>query len=206
MANAFIPHAPVGQQLFRNSKRVSGTTSVRQNRPTRELFARSMESFRTGSRFDRSRRSRHASFSSWSQKSNSEKGLRQSNKSGSSETPNAAQQHKPIISLLNALVELNVSSQETCAFLIRCSRVRINGVVTTDEKARVLRETDRISVNGRDLGTVEHGSDFVDQWQQRIPRTHRDRSSSEIESLRRNFDRHTDGGFFQSKKFQSRKS
>lgn len=205
MENAFIPHGPIVLRSYQNSKQLPGISSVRRKHPTREIFARSMESYRASSRFDKPRKSRHPPFSSWTPKSNSEKRVREPKQSDKSEISSAEQRHRPTMTLLNALVEMNISSQETCAFLIRCSRVRVNGVVTTDEKARVHREGDRISVNGRDIGTVDHGTDFVDQWQHRIPRTHRDRSPSEIESLQRVFNRHTDGGFFQSKKYRSGK-
>lgn len=110
---------------------------------------------------------------------------------------------KRTTTLLRAMAELNVASQETCAFLIRCSRVRVNGELVTDEKTTVSRLEDHIFVNDRDFGTVVHGIDHADEWQQRSPRSHRDRPQSEIDSLSRQFNRKVDDGFYKSKKFKA---
>lgn len=65
------------------------------------------------------------------------------------------------------------------------------------------RYSDHIFVKDRDLGTVEHGKDHVDDWEERPPRCQRDHPESKIDSLVRNSGKEVDDGFLRNKRYSS---
>lgn len=110
---------------------------------------------------------------------------------------------KTFTSLLRGMIDLNVASSETCALLIRCGRVKVNSEVVTDERARINRFEDRISVTDRMMGTVVRGAgrDEVSELEERSPRSQRDRSLDSEEDVQwRRSGRNVDGGFYSSRK------
>lgn len=170
-----------------NQSRLTRSPTRRPRRAT-TIYARSMDSYRDGSRFADSERQPLPRLPS--------------RPSGGSSN-RQSQAPKQTTTILKALMLLNVASQETCAFLIRSSCIRVNGTLVNDGKTSVNRLTDTIMLNGKDLGTVEHGTDHVDQWSERAPRTHRDHPRSDLDSLGRQFNRRVDDGFFSTKKYNS---
>lgn len=144
--------------------------------------ARSLESYREGSRFERSDR--------------------RSPVPGDDQTKPIIR-HKSRISLARALVMLHVASLETCALMIRSGRVRVNGDVVTDGKAKVDRFKDTLSANGIELGTLEGPEDSdsgeFEEDSTLLPRTQRDSKHTFDLRERKRYDRHIDGGFFSSR-------
>lgn len=196
--STFVPHSPIAD-LFNKPR--SSSSNLRppsggNERIVQVPAARSLDSYRSGARFDDRRRKGANPQSPLPSLQESRPAQNQPSEAKSHERP----AKKSTMTLVRALVSLNVASTETCAFLIRCGCVRINGAVETDEKARVHRQVDRLMVNGKDIGTVDSGANFIDEKEQRSPRAHRDRSPIEIEALTRSFQRRTDDGFFASKK------
>lgn len=135
------------------------------------LHAQSLESYREGNRFR-----------------NTSGPGRFSGEGSFPEIPKKEQKPAKIklrVPLTKAMSKLNVASMETCAFLVRSGCVHVNGLLVRDEKARIHRFEDIISVNGAHYGPVDtvpseteslsRDSDFADNIDPSIlPRSQRD--------------------------------
>ncbi|CAN8068153.1 unnamed protein product [Agarophyton chilense] len=141
--------------------------------------ARSLESYREGRRFPNQDPSRKSSFSEHS-------------------NPLAKQK----MSLLKALMKLNVASSETCELLIRNGRVRVNGKTVKEHRARIDTFEDMLWISGTDYGTVQDGQPVPLIDSEIEPRKHRDfRSSIPEQGLDRKYSRRVDGGFYSRKRY-----
>lgn len=114
---------------------------------------------------------------------------------------------------------MNVASIETCEFLVRSGRVRVNGVVVSDQKAKIHRFDDDLVVNGLPCGTMalhegnaktlpgDENGEMVDT--KFLPRGQRDfRNSPRPKPGPENFkkySRRVDRGFFSSRRYHGGK-
>ncbi|PXF42285.1 hypothetical protein BWQ96_08004 [Gracilariopsis chorda] len=175
--NAFVTvPLPTGLQANRSTCPLSKRRFPSRLVPT----ARSLDSYREGRRFsyEDERPKREKPFSR-------------------SET---APLKKKVI-LVKALSKLNVASFETCGLLIRTGRVLVNGKVIRDEKARINVETDMLSINGMEYGTLRDGEPVAPPDMEFAPRTQRDRARIVEEGLDKKYSRRIDRGFYSSKRY-----
>lgn len=177
-----------------------GTSSVITPRRARSriipLCARSLESYMEGKSFDEEER--------------------KSNRKDQSSSP-----HKklpsPKVTLQSAMVKMNIASIETCSFLLKNGRVRVNGQTVDFDKMKIDRYNDRISVNDTDYGTLEDqesgrltggfatkdGKEAVDDARL-LPRTRRDFKL--VDDLpTKKMKRNVDGGFYATRRRRSGK-
>lgn len=200
---SFIPCYPIADIVQHKATVLQKEQASRQAHLVLQLSARSLDSYRSGSRFNSSQRQQLSRLSSDAFNHKTDRPKPERLKKDSSENSEGPRKRK--IKLLSALIERKVASAETCSFLIRSSFICVNGIVETNEKASIDRYSDRIFVNNKDIGTVEYVTDHRDKWEQRAPRTHRDHRQSDIDAIHRNYSRDVDGGFFQSKKYKAGK-
>ncbi|KAI0564824.1 RNA-binding S4 [Gracilaria domingensis] len=162
----------------RSNRSLCQRTPKRQQSRT-VTVSRSLDSYREGNRFAERDAPRNPSFS---------------------ERPFPLVKHK--MSLLKALMKLNVASSETCELLIRSGRVRVNGNTIREHKTRIDIFQDLLWISGTDYGTVHDGEPVQFSDSELEPRTQKDfRSSIPEGGLNRKFTRRIDGGFYSRRRY-----
>lgn len=170
--------------------------------------ARSLESYREGNRFGNEGRSHHARRKG---------GNRIENADSKSGGEFAQGRGKQSFVLPYALVRMNVASFETCGFLVRSGCVRVNGSVVKDEKAKINRFNDIVTVNGTEYGCLDErlreGTEVVNDENEKdelnvLPRTQRDfyhPESARTPGMFKKYNRGVDGGFYSSRRHKGGK-
>lgn len=121
----------------------------------------------------------------------------------SNQPPN--QPKKKRLSLIQALTRLNVASIETCGLLVRSGCVRVNGNVVRDGKEKIDRQFDVLSVNGREVGSVDGEAEWEEE-RQTLPGTKKDLWRGDWGmSVEKKYTRKVDGGFYSSRRFDAGK-
>lgn len=218
---AFIA-APVGQRCVRHLP----SKTRRRGRALCVAQARSLDSYREGSRWSGQERDFYSGLekrvtrggrSGRRREDENEDGKAEgvAGKGKKGKTPKAP---KTRVALTKALSKMNVASLETCAFLVRGGCVRVNGVLEKDDAAKINKFSDRLSVNGVDMGVLEPNQDESDEDRTRdsdfaevfdtksLPRAQRDLRRNKMMRLGedanlKKYNRRIDGGFYSGRRY-----
>lgn len=210
--SAIFPPAFTGSPLPLRSPFIRGPQISTTPRLTRVLVrgpqARSIESYREGSRFGGEGRFRRA---------HNKEEQRRRNIDLKNEQNSEQSRRKLRVLLPLALSQMNVASFETCGFLVRSGRVQVNGTVVKDGKVKINRFDDIITVNGTEYGSMEsilkeeaEEEDKEDELDDLniLPRAQKDfyyPGSTRNEDNIKKYNRRVDGGFYASRRYRAGK-